>query len=203
MALSTKEKIFYTAAKLFSDRGDGHVSMRDIAKAVGIKVASIYNHFASKEDLLKAFYVFYRMHRQLAELDMPALLRMAETDPPHEILARIRFHYDPHNPHDPPIEETLNHIVIIAARKLRSDPASEIFLKENFLDLPAKLYTPLLERMIALGRIEPINIQALVSLVSHHCFSAAILIRTPWQTSPETWKACRLLLLSLIKPTGK
>ena len=48
---NTKELIIYHALTLFSDKGYDGVSMRDIAGAVGIRAASIYNHFRSKEDI--------------------------------------------------------------------------------------------------------------------------------------------------------
>lgn len=48
---NTKETIIYHALTLFSDTGYEGVSMRDIACAVGIKAASLYNHFKSKEDI--------------------------------------------------------------------------------------------------------------------------------------------------------
>jgi len=51
---STKETILYQALTLFSDRGYEGVSMRDIASAVGIKAASLYNHFKSKEDIFNS-----------------------------------------------------------------------------------------------------------------------------------------------------
>jgi AcrR family transcriptional regulator len=54
MFMTTKDLIFYTALRLFSERGYDGVSMRDIAAAVGIKAASIYNHFASKEDIFNS-----------------------------------------------------------------------------------------------------------------------------------------------------
>jgi len=48
---STRDRIAESAAALFADRGFAGVSMRDIADAVGIKAASLYNHFADKEEL--------------------------------------------------------------------------------------------------------------------------------------------------------
>ena len=47
-----KEEIIVTAAKLFKEKGFSAVTMRDIAKSVGIKAASLYNHINSKEELL-------------------------------------------------------------------------------------------------------------------------------------------------------
>lgn len=49
---SRKEEIKSAAARLFRKRGYKATSMRDIAQAVGIKAASIYNHISSKQELL-------------------------------------------------------------------------------------------------------------------------------------------------------
>jgi len=50
--MTTKERIFEVALDLFAKKGYDAVSMREIAEAVGIKKASLYSHFASKDDLL-------------------------------------------------------------------------------------------------------------------------------------------------------
>lgn len=51
--MSTKEKILSTAAKLFHEKGFSATSVRELASAVGIEAASLYNHMASKQDLLE------------------------------------------------------------------------------------------------------------------------------------------------------
>jgi len=47
-----KEEIIKTATKLFKEKGYSAVTMRDIAKAMGIKAASLYNHINSKQQIL-------------------------------------------------------------------------------------------------------------------------------------------------------
>ena len=47
-----KEQIIKISAKLFKEKGYSAVTMRDIAKAMGIKASSLYNHINSKQDLL-------------------------------------------------------------------------------------------------------------------------------------------------------
>lgn len=49
---ASRDRIFDAAMRLFASSGYGAVSMRDIAAEVGMKAASIYNHFPSKEGLL-------------------------------------------------------------------------------------------------------------------------------------------------------
>lgn len=52
-----KDEIIKTAAKLFKNKGYSAVSMRDLAKAMGIKAASLYNHINSKQEILKIIII--------------------------------------------------------------------------------------------------------------------------------------------------
>ena len=47
-----KTEITNIAAKLFKDKGYSAVTMRDIAQAMDIKAASLYNHISSKQEIL-------------------------------------------------------------------------------------------------------------------------------------------------------
>jgi AcrR family transcriptional regulator len=49
---SRKEEIVAVAARLFYEKGYNAVSMRDIARAMGMKAASLYNHISGKQELL-------------------------------------------------------------------------------------------------------------------------------------------------------
>lgn len=51
-AISRKEEIITTASRLFNEKGYKAVSMRDIATAMDIKAASLYNHIKSKQEIL-------------------------------------------------------------------------------------------------------------------------------------------------------
>ncbi len=50
--MSTKKSILENALYLFKEKGYQSVGMRELAKSVGIKAASIYNHYKSKEEIL-------------------------------------------------------------------------------------------------------------------------------------------------------
>lgn len=54
---SRKEEIIKVATKLFKEKGYSAVTMRDIAKSMGIKAASLYNHINSKQDILKTIII--------------------------------------------------------------------------------------------------------------------------------------------------
>ena len=52
-----KDEIIKTAAKLFKEKGYSAVTMRDLATAMGIKAASLYNHIKSKQEILKEIII--------------------------------------------------------------------------------------------------------------------------------------------------
>lgn len=45
----TKQRILEKSLELFASKGYDAVSVGEIAKAVGVKAPSLYNHFASKQ----------------------------------------------------------------------------------------------------------------------------------------------------------
>lgn len=57
--MNNKEKIFNVSIDLFSQHGYDGVSIRQIAREVGIKESSIYNHYKSKEAILDAILDYY------------------------------------------------------------------------------------------------------------------------------------------------
>lgn len=62
----TKEKILLETTLLFAQNGYAAVSMKEIAEKVGIKPASLYNHFSSKEalwnEILQHIETLYRLY---------------------------------------------------------------------------------------------------------------------------------------------
>ena len=58
--MERKEEIIYATLELASLNGLKSVSMSQIAKKVGIKAPSLYNHFSSKEEIINAMYSLLR-----------------------------------------------------------------------------------------------------------------------------------------------
>ncbi|WP_076482823.1 TetR/AcrR family transcriptional regulator [Williamsia sterculiae] len=83
---SPREEILDAAGELFTTHGYAGTSTRKIAEAVGMRQASLYHHFATKEDILVAL---------LRDTVVPSLevARTATTDvPPAErLLSLVRF----------------------------------------------------------------------------------------------------------------
>jgi len=74
----TRERLLNTAADMFSTQGYAGVSMREIARVMGITQAAIYHHFPSKDDLYVAAVTFVfeqqtlEISEQMSTIDGPA-----------------------------------------------------------------------------------------------------------------------------------
>ncbi len=54
---SRKQEIINAASVLFKEKGYSAVTMRDLAKSMGIKAASLYNHIQSKQEILSTIII--------------------------------------------------------------------------------------------------------------------------------------------------
>jgi AcrR family transcriptional regulator len=190
----TKTRILDAALKVMTVYGVEGASMRDIAKEAHLNAASIYNYFASKEEIVKSFYSYYREQYEKVRPDIDALLRRVETDPPFEVLLGCDFHY----PEE--IQERMDSIFYVASRRTSSDPGSAEFVHDIIYVAPQNTVRPLLEEMIRLGKIEPMDIEAFINLLVYLTFGAAFLNLTPMKIGYEEWMASFGLLFSLIHP---
>ena len=59
-SMNRKEEIIYATLELASVNGMQGVSMSQIAEKVGIKAPSLYNHFKSKDEIIREMYSFLR-----------------------------------------------------------------------------------------------------------------------------------------------
>jgi len=89
--LSTKEKIMNAAIDLFSESGYDKVSMRDIAGIVGINVASIYNHFPSKNSILENILEDYTAHTSGSFYDQTVFSKLRENPTTEGIMSCLQL----------------------------------------------------------------------------------------------------------------
>jgi AcrR family transcriptional regulator len=84
----TAEQIVATAARLFAANGYHEMGMREIADALGIRGASLYHHYRSKEEIL--FAICLTVTQEPVERQIP-LLDEAGT-PTSRLSALVRAH---------------------------------------------------------------------------------------------------------------
>ena len=192
----TREKIINAAINLFSEVGYSKISVRDIAKKVGIKAASLYNYFDSKEDILHTLYDYFFENQYKVRPDMEELVKLVETMHPMDVLEKVDFRFSSD------IQENMDRIAIIGYMEWKTDKRSEEFIKKGLLDLSDDLIRPLLERMLELKKIEPIDLDAFICLVSNLTFSCALRHYSAHPVKVEKWVPTLRLAFSLIKPTA-
>ena len=69
--MSRKEEILYATLELAAENGIKGVSMSQIADKVGIKAPSLYNHFKSKDEIIREMYSFLRDRAQAGGSSVP------------------------------------------------------------------------------------------------------------------------------------
>ena len=194
-SLSTRDKIFHVALDLFYRSSYESVSMRDIAQAANVKIPTIYNHFESKEAILQSFYDFYKKHWSQAIPNIDKLLPLVGIKQPYELLTKVKYRFDP------ALQQTMGRIFCLAVRDINFK-RSEEFIQVHVIDTVNQLLRPLLETMLAMGQIEPLDIDVFLCLVTNYAFSAAFLSDSTFHITQETWFAGLDMLYSIIKPTN-
>lgn len=70
---NTRTKYLYEALRLFGERGYDSVSMKDLAKAVGLVPSALYKHFPSKQalydEIIKEYKLGYAHNMQRIKVD--------------------------------------------------------------------------------------------------------------------------------------
>jgi AcrR family transcriptional regulator len=84
---STRERILDTAFELTTAENSTGISMRRLADACGVNVATIYHHFPSKADLLRAVLEERGYPRRMGEEGPPPGLRVEGS--PRETVRRL------------------------------------------------------------------------------------------------------------------
>lgn len=93
LSSSSRAVVLKAALVLFAERGFAGASIRDIGAEAGIKSASLYAHYASKEHILSE--LIYIAHRELHQRLKNALLE-AGTDPCDQVRALVHAHVSAH-----------------------------------------------------------------------------------------------------------
>ena len=151
----TKQKILDKALELFSVRGYDAVSVGEIAKAVGIKAPSLYNHFPSKqaifEEIVEATAAQYEkdtdsidIHVQNVKADVSEFMEITE----QELFEKVQwiFSYSIHN-------ETISRFRrMMTIEQFRSPELAKLY-STRYVDRLVAYHAEIFRNLIAAGVI--------------------------------------------------
>lgn len=161
---TTKEKIFDVSLDLFSQKGFDAVSVREIAREVGIRESSIYNHYKGKEAILDAIIDFFMA--ELYQEDVPEEEMDALMDQGPEVFFEVGAKMFIERINNPTMEKIwrLVSIEMYHNEKIRN------FYKKQLLEEPINSWEVTFTKMIEKGLIKPFNPRTL----AYEYFSFAI-----------------------------
>lgn len=190
----TKWEIFSTAVDLFAIKGFANVGIRDIADAVGIKSASIYNHFGSKEILLDEMYRYFYYHHSLVLPDTNALLEQIPNSDPYEILDSAVPPFGNKRQY-----EVIRKIILVAMKELSNDKNAEILVNKEIVSALTGRISAILNKMLELDMIEPIDVDLFSSIFVTYSLAAVWRVGSRYNMSFLEWKTGRRMLFRLIR----
>ena len=146
----TKELIFDVFVEMVSTLGYENVSMRDIADKVGIKVASIYNHFETKGEILAYTYNYYEQRQYNSRKPVDEMKKLIETAGAEEIVDTFFYTF---STDDQKMYTRMILITKIIYMRLFQDPAANAMFIEKDIN-NTEYVIDVLKHGIETGRIE-------------------------------------------------
>ena len=124
----TEEKIFKTAIELFSQKGFNGVSIREIARAVGIKESSIYNHYTNKDKILETIFTYYKNQMNKTSVSEEDLDKKIQSVSFEQFWTKGLVNFQKAT--EDPLLEKINNIILL--EMFRDERARDIALEELF-----------------------------------------------------------------------
>ena len=166
----TKQRILDKALELFSEKGYDSVSVGEIARAVGIKAPSLYNHFPGKQaifdGIVESTAARYEtdtdkidIHVQNAREDIPIFTKITE-DALFEKVRQI-FEYSLHS-------ETVSRFRRMMTIEQFRSPKLAAFYSERYLERILNYHAGIFRALIASGEIcaeDPDTLAMMLSLI--------------------------------------
>ena len=155
---NTKQEILGAALELFSEHGFEAASVSQIADAVGIRKASMYSHFESKQEILDRL-----VHDVLAQYEQHSIFAHADWDDPsftedkqnmtvgsaeQMIVGQVRYII-----HDPLISKARKMLTI---EQFRNTTLADIQTKQNYTDV-MRYFTGFVRFMIRQGKLTDVD----------------------------------------------
>lgn len=184
----TKNLILNKALELFASRGYDAVSVGEIAKAVGIKAPSLYNHYASKQAIFDAIVEatasqYERdtdkidIHVEDADRDVPSLEHVSLEDLTKKVHGIFLYSL-----HDETIARFRKMMTI---EQFRSQKLAELYTR-RYIDRIIAYHAEIFRKLIASGELRDEDPEMLATIY----VSPVIVLLGVCDRQPEKEKEC-------------
>lgn len=151
--LKTKDRILLAAIDLFAKQGYKDVSMRELAKQIGIKASSLYKHYSGKQEILRSIFELFRQMMDKATVSGDAtgfgsMTSKQYLDAAYELFKQVMW-----------TPQMMKVAKIIAMEQQRGHDIGAFFVTE-LIDKPNVILQQVIEQMMAKGAIEPVDARA-------------------------------------------
>ena len=147
----TKERIFDVSLDLFSQKGYNEVSVREIAREVGIRESSIYNHYQNKEAILDTIIDYFKSELNQSSLPEEDGANLMEQGPEVFFEVGSKMYMDRIN--TPEMEKIWR---LVSIETYHNDKIRDFFKKE-LLEEPLNIWENTFQIMIDKKMIKPVN----------------------------------------------
>lgn len=151
----TKEKIFDAAVDLFAKKGYDRVSIRDIARAVGITEGAVYKHYTSKDEILDSIfnYIEGRIYPAAPEGSLDALIDSYSLREILEMTPRYMM-----------ADQSLARITRIMLIEMYRNEKIQNYVRRELFERPVNETAALFTKLIEKGKIKPCDPRALSTM---------------------------------------
>jgi AcrR family transcriptional regulator len=200
---NTKDDIINSAIELFSIKGYTETSARDIAKMVGIKESSLYNHFSAKLDILNliiAEYEDFTINHAWTEFSSEQFSAMSGSL--EERVVSFMMTDFPKGKE----ERLLKMLYIILHEQYRNESARR-FVADVFIKGAQANVEIFAESLVSAGFIEPFNDKIVSTLLIailyffSSCHNLGIVETSPGYDGLTMIDTIKLMYATFLKPT--
>ena len=160
----TREQIMDAAIDLFAQKGYDAVSIREIARAVGIRESSIYNHYKGKEDIMDSITDYFITEMSRFTLDEVSMEDMLAQYGPEKYMDLAGRAYMEHIK-GPRIEKIFR---LISIELYRNERVRDFF-RTTILAAPLQAWEQMFRRMMDLGYIRAYDAGLLAREFFYYC----------------------------------
>lgn len=155
-----KRRIFEAAVELFERHTYEQVTMLDIARATERTKPALYNHFASKQEILETIYAFFESHFLDERLPLETLYPVLETGSIMDMILSLSFQFSP------ALRPLLEKIFSIIHQRKYSDERATAIARRLLVDEGIGYVRAAFDYAIAIGRLAPFDTEWLALVIN-------------------------------------